>query len=84
MRHQNIKHQNISAILSKNEVSANNIIVDTSIKRQTPGQSTTVVKGCMYIMFDMVDTVFPYGRALIICYFLQESFKVNESSLHEI
>ena len=35
-------------------------------------------------MFDMVDIAFSYGRALIICYFFQESFKVNESSLHEI
>ncbi len=44
-------------------------IVDTSIKHQISGQSTTVVKGCMYIMFDMVDTVFRYGRAraLIVC-----------------
>ncbi len=35
-------------------------------------------------MLDMVDTASSYGRALIICQFLQESFKVKESSLHEI
>ncbi len=32
----------------------------------------------------MVDTAFSYRRALIVCYFLQESFKVKENSLHEI
>ncbi len=36
-------------------------------KHQTSGQSITVVKGCMYLMFDMVDTAFSYGRALIVC-----------------
>ncbi len=35
-------------------------------------------------MFDMVDTVFSYGRALIVCLFLQESVKVKESSLYKI
>ncbi len=35
-------------------------------------------------MFDMVDTVFSYWRKLIVYYFFQESFKVKESSLHEI
>ena len=35
-------------------------------------------------MFDMVDTAFSYRRILIICEFLQESSKVNESSLHVI
>ncbi len=59
-------------------------MVDTSIKHQISGQSTTVVKGCMYIMFAMVDTPFSYGRALIVCLFLQEYFKVEEGSLHEI
>ena len=38
----------------------------------------------MYIMFDMVDTAFSYGRTLIVYYFLRESFKVNGSSLHGI
>ena len=37
----------LSAILSKNTVSAN--IKHTSIKHQIADQSTTVVKGCMYI-----------------------------------
>ncbi len=57
-----------------------NIIADTSI---ISGQSIPV-KGCMDIMADMVDTVFSYWRALIICQFLQESSKVEESSLHVI
>ncbi len=35
-------------------------------------------------MFAVVDIAFSYGRALIVCKFLQESFKVKESSLHEI
>ena len=35
-------------------------------------------------MVDMVDTAFSYGWALIVCLFLQESFKVKESSLREI
>ncbi len=30
----------------------------------------------------MVDTVVSYGRALFVCLFLQESYKVKESSLH--
>ena len=35
-------------------------------------------------MFDVVDTVYIYGRALIICSFLQQEFsKVKESSLCE-
>ncbi len=51
--------------------------VDTSIKRYISGQFSTLLKGCMYIMFDMVDTTFSYGRALIICLFLQDFFKVN-------
>ncbi len=38
----------------------------------------------MWIMVNKVDTVFSYGKALITCLFLQESFKVKESSLHEI
>ncbi len=35
-------------------------------------------------MFDVVDTAWSYWRALVVCLFLQESFKVKESSLHEI
>ena len=38
----------------------------------------------MYIMFDMVDTAFRYWRVVIVCLFLQEFYKVKESSLHEI
>ena len=49
-----------SAVPSKNVVSANINILDTSIKHQISGKSTTVVKGCMYIMFKMVDTAFIY------------------------
>ena len=35
-------------------------------------------------MFDMVATTFSYGRASIVCQFLQEFFRVKESSLREI
>ena len=35
-------------------------IIDTSIKRPISGQSTLLVKGCMDIMFDMVDTACSY------------------------
>ena len=35
-------------------------------------------------MFDMVDTVFNHGRALIVCLFLQESIKLKESNLYKI
>ncbi len=42
-------------------------IVDTSIKCQISDKSTTVVKGCMYICFNVVDTAFSYGRTLIMC-----------------
>ncbi len=41
-----------AAIPSKNAVSAHIwIVVDTPIQHSIPGQSTTVVKGCMYIYF---------------------------------
>ena len=35
-------------------------------------------------MLNVVDTAFSYERVLIVCYFLQESSNVKESSLHEI
>ena len=35
-------------------------IVDTAIKHQISGQSTSIPKGCMYIMFDIVDTAFSF------------------------
>ena len=41
--------------------------IDTSIKHQIDGQFTSMLKDCMYIMIDMVDTPFNYGRALIVC-----------------
>ena len=50
-----------SVVPSKNAVSANKKIVDTSLKHPISSQSTTVVKGCM------VDTAFCYGTALVIC-----------------
>ena len=57
-----------SAPPSKNAVSAN---IKDSVRHfhkcQISGQSTTVVKGCIYIMFDMVYTAFSYRRALIVC-----------------
>ncbi len=43
-----------------------------------------MLKGCMDIMFDILDTAFIYWRAFIVCSFLHESFKVWESSLHVI
>ena len=52
-------------------------IVDTSITHLISVKFTTVVKGCIYTMFDMVHTAFTYGRALIVCEFLQESTKVK-------
>ncbi len=59
---------NTSALQSKNAVCANiTHSIDTSIKHQISGQSTSMLKGYMYIMFDMVDTAFSYGRALIVC-----------------
>ncbi len=41
-------------------------MVDTSIKHPISGQSSTVVKGCVYILFDMVDTAFSCGTVLIV------------------
>ena len=41
--------------------------VDTSIEHSNSGQSTTAVKGCMYVVFDMEDTAFSYGRVSIVC-----------------
>ncbi len=80
-----LRYELTTAVPSKNAVSANiKHSIDTPSTRQISGQSTTVVKGCMHIMFDIVDTAFSFGRALIICEFIQESFKVKESSLHEI
>ncbi len=55
-----------AAIPSKNAVSANIKHSIYLIKHSISGQSTTVVKGCMY-MFDMVDTTFSYRRPLIVC-----------------
>ena len=36
-------------------------------------------KSCMYIMFNIVDTSFSYGRLLIVCSSLQEFSKTKES-----
>ena len=50
---------------SKNAVSANiKHIVDTFIKHPISSQSTIMVKGCMYIMFDMVDTSFDLWKSI--------------------
>ncbi len=35
-------------------------------------------------MFNVIDTAFSYGRALIACLFLQESSKGKESGVDEI
>ncbi len=51
---------------SKNAVSID-IKYNTSSKHQISGQSTSILKGCMYIMFYIVDTPFSYGRELIVC-----------------
>ena len=62
--------QGSTAVPSKNavHVSTNiNYIADTSIKSKISGQSTTVVKSAMYVIFDMVDTAFRYGRGLVVC-----------------
>ena len=61
-----------SAVPSKNAVSVGLSIkhigqVDTSIKHPISGQFTAVVKGCIYICLNMVDTAFRNGRALIVC-----------------
>ncbi len=37
------------------------------IKHPISGQSTNVVKGFMFIKFDIVDTAFSIGRALTVC-----------------
>ena len=50
-------------------------IIDTSIKYPISGQSISMVKGCMDICFDMVDTVFSYWRALISVNFFQSKRK---------
>ena len=55
-------------------------IIDTSIKLSISGQSTPMVNSGM----DMVDTAFGNKRALIVCYFFQESSKVKVSSLYVI
>ena len=41
-------------------------IVDTSISCQISHQSAFILKGCMYIWNNLVDTAFSYGRGLII------------------
>ena len=42
-------------------------MIHTSIKHPVSGQSTSMVKECMNIMFDRVDTAFSYWRAVIVC-----------------
>ncbi len=43
-------------------------IIDTSIKHAISCHSTPMVKGCIDIIFDMVDnTAFNYQRSLIVC-----------------
>ncbi len=59
--HAPLKHVLRSDIQSKNAIYANiKHNIDTSIKLPISGHSTSMVKGCMDIMFDMVDTVFSY------------------------
>ena len=52
----------------KNVVCANINIVDTSIQRQISGQSTSMVKGCMYCTYAWYSRYsLSYGRALFVC-----------------
>ena len=48
-------------------------LIDTAIECPMSDQTTIMVKGCMDIMFVIIDTAFHYNRALIVCQFLQES-----------
>ncbi len=74
-----------NTVLSKNAVSANIKYSLLPLKRQISGQSTAVVKRMYRDMYDnMVDVAFTYGRALVVWLFHQETFKVKESTLHEI
>ncbi len=38
----------------------------------------------MLYVHNALDIAFSYERLLIVCWFFQESFKVKESSLHDI
>ncbi len=76
-----------SAIPSKNAV----FMVFANIKHSRQFRLTSKFWSIHYCgkrlyvhMFDMVDTAFSYGRALVGCKFLQESSKVKGSCLHEI
>ena len=73
----------MAASQSKNAISAKIKHSRYFLKRQISGHSSTVEK-VICIMLGMLDTAFGYVRALIVCKFLQESFKVKESSLPEI
>ncbi len=66
-----------SAVPSKSAASANINVVDTSIKHPVSGQSTTMVKDCMYIMF-IADTAFSYGRASIDLLISSEIFQARK------
>ena len=59
-------------------------MVDTSIKYPFSGQSTAVVKGCMYIKFEIGSYCFVMEEHWSSANFLQDSTKVEEISLHEI
>ncbi len=74
-----------SAPQSKNAVSTNiKLSIDKCIWCQIFRQSTSVLKGCMYIMFDIIDTHLRHGRGLIVCSSLQEFSKTKESTLYVI
>ena len=51
------------AVPSTYDVCVNIKLIDISIKLQFTGQSTSMLKVYMYIMFDMVDAPFSYGRS---------------------
>ena len=56
------------------------LLLYTSIKRQIFGQSTSMLKGYMLIMFGIVDTAISYVRWLIVCLLLEELSKPKEST----
>ena len=53
----------IFTVLSKNVIAAIN---HSRYFHYASNFFSTVVKCCMYIMFDIVDTVFSYGIALVV------------------
>ncbi len=55
-----LNHEEVMSYKVKTQYWQISNIIDTSIKHQISGQSTPMVKRCMDIMVDMVDTAFSY------------------------